>query len=497
MSPEQMKLIATDFHSFARKVFRFMESNKLGNELYIYLLCSEIEKLARGETRRLLINLPPRHLKTFLGTICLAAWTLAQDPSARIIIVTYNDELAKDMSRDIRKILRSAWFMKIFRVRLADDHAKVGNFKTTKNGGVYAVSDAGAIGGRGAELIIYDDPVALQDWNNESVHQQVIDGFEGILMSRFNTAKKGRVVVIGHRLAEQDLSAHLIEQGGWRRITLPFIATRTREYDLGFKVWRRKKGTLLRPDAYTASDVRRRQSGQWSPPFYFYYQQGRGTESKLAIRPEHFRSFAPHMWPIAPVVLSVDAAQKAGPTSSYNVIQAWACNGRDHFLLYQWRERGSFIELRDKYYFFVRKFRPSAAVIEDTANGSALIAQARRKGSVQIVAVTPGRPKGERLLRHAKTIRSGHIHLPEDAIWRGDFCTELASAPNGEWTDQGDALTNYLDFMATNPPLQMPVKRALGVVYGSRGPITPIPLPASTGRFGSMAVALNSRWPWR
>jgi predicted phage terminase large subunit-like protein len=498
MSPEAIELIRTDFASFVRKAFHYIhDGRKLGKQPYVDYLCFELEKVISGETRRLLVNLPPRHLKTFLGSICLAAWTLAKNPSARIIVVTFSDKLAEHISRDIRKILRAPWFKQVFTTRLADDHSRADDFQTTRGGGVYAVSSNGALAGRGGDLIIFDDPMDLKDWNNMNEIERTNERFDGMIMSRFNNLKEGRAVVIAHRLNDHDLSDHLIAQGGWRTIVLPFIAARMKNYNLGYTVWQRKKGTLLRPDAYSKKEIKRLQTAELTPPpFYLYYQQGQGTGARLKIKSEHFQSYLPHMVPIAPIVLSIDAAQKGGPNNSYNVIQAWTSDGQSHFLLAQWRDQCGYLDLLAAYKFFSRKFRPSAVLIEDTANGSALLEEARRKPWIEVIAVTPdGRSKAARLLDHVATIRKKRIYLPDEASLVGTFVGELVNFP-GEFDDQVDAMTQYLAFMATKPSLELPPERGIAVGVGfSRGALG-VPDAQTRGngipaRFG--VVRLNSR----
>ncbi len=469
MSPETIKLIRTDFKSFVRKAFSFIhDGRKLGNQPYVDYLCFELEKVIRGETPRLLINLPPRHLKTFLGSICLAAWTLGQEASARIIVVTYNDRLAEHISRDIRKILRAPWFKQVFSTRLADDHARADDFQTTKGGGVYAVSSKGALAGHGGDLIIFDDPLDLKDWNNLSEIERINECFDGMIMSRFDNPVEGRAVIIAHRLNDQDLSAHVVAQGGWRSVVLPFIATPATNYDLGYTTWYREKGTILRPDAFSQKEITRLQTKELTPPYHLYYQQGRGAGARIKIKPEHFPAFQPAMLLPAHVVLSIDTAQKEGRDASYNVIQAWTMQGENHYLIAQWRQQCGYLELLANYKSFVRKRRPSAVLIEDTANGSALLAEAKRMSWVKVIAITPdGRSKAKRLLDHMYTIRRKRVHLPDGADWRSAFIAELVSFP-GEFDDQVDAMTQYLTFMATNPHLQLPPKRAIMAV-GSRG----------------------------
>src|SRR6266404_6774360 len=129
MLPTTENLIRNDFASFVRKAFREDHDGKmLGKAPYINYMCFQLEQVAEGKTQQLVINLPPRHLKTFLAAIYLPAWVLAKNPSARIMVVTYSDQLAEHITYQLRRVLKSPWFKKVFKTRLAEDRSKVGDF---------------------------------------------------------------------------------------------------------------------------------------------------------------------------------------------------------------------------------------------------------------------------------------------------------------------------------------------------------------------------------
>jgi predicted phage terminase large subunit-like protein len=199
-----------------------------------------------------------------------------------------------------------------------------------------------------------------------------------------------------------------------------------------------------------------------------------------------------YMRPNNPVVLSIDAAQMGGADNSFNVIQAWTSGAENHFLFAQWRQRAGYNELHAAYKSFLRKYRPSAVLIEDAANGSALIADARLKASVNISAVKPdGRPKAARLLDHTATIRKKRIHVLDEAELRNAFVSEVVGFP-GEFDDQVDAMSPYLSFMATKPLLKLPPPPAIAVGVGfSLGPLSPLSL--TTGRTFTSAPKIFNR----
>ena len=312
-----------------------------------------LDKVAKGETKRLVINLPPRHLKTSLAAIYLPTWVLAHDPSAKIMVVTNNDKLAEYITYHIRRILQSPWFRKVFKTRLAGDRAQVGDFATTQGGEVFATSVGGVLAGRGADLIIVDDPLDIKDAGNIRQIETVNQRFDGGIISRFDDSRAGRVIIIAHRLNSDDLSAHVLAQGGWRHVVLPLVATRKKTYDLGYGTWCRKPGDLLRPGSHTAKQLLQLQATTINPDFETFYQQGVGSGAQIRIRREHFKLVSMRDYRTLPVVLSVDPGQSDRSSASHSVIQAWVqVEGNSHLLLDQSREQYGYKELQLAFWHF-------------------------------------------------------------------------------------------------------------------------------------------------
>jgi predicted phage terminase large subunit-like protein len=462
MSPTAEHLIRSEFTSFVRKAYRHDHLARLGKEPYVDYLCHELDRVAEGKTRRLVINLPPRHLKSFLAGVYL--------PSARIMVITYSEELAQRITYQIRLVLRSPWYRALFQTRVAKDRSQAGDFATTKGGSVFATSIGGALAGRGADLIIFDDPLDLKDAGNIDRIELVNQRFDSLVMSRLNNPKTGCVVIIAHRLNEKDLSAHVREQGGWHRVVLPLIAMRKKTYDLGYGTWVRQCGELLRPGIFTPKQLRQLRQNTINPDFELFYQQGVGGRAHLTIKAKHFGSFDLNSIGHLPVVLSIDPGLRGGASRSYCVIQAWSRRDETHLLLEQWREQCGYKGLRSAYWRFARKFRPGVALIEATANGPALISDAKRRQVPGVVEITPDRrSKGARLLAHVPLIRKSRILLPESASWRADYIKELASFPSTPFDDQVDATTQYLDWIAANAVPPLPPERAVVAGVSSQG----------------------------
>jgi predicted phage terminase large subunit-like protein len=470
MNPAEQH-VKTKLLAFAMKAHAQLHAGQQLEPLpYVHFVTWHLERIGSGKCKRLIVALPPRHAKTFLCSICLSAWLLAHAPASKILLVSYGQELADKIAYDIREILRSDWFLRLFKTRIAK--GKLTDVVTTAGGGVRSVSVEGGVTGLGADFIIVDDPVQIKDSANVRQIERVNDLFDSEIRTRLNNPRKGAIVIVAHRLAEDDLPGHVQREGGWMAVRLPLIASRSRTYKPadGFE-WLRKKGELLRPDAFTARDIERLRRMK-HPDFETLQQQNPGARDRLRIKSEHIGDFETAEVPSdTAVVLSIDPGQKGGSSNSYSVVQAWAPHNGRYLLLDQWREQARYSDFRSEVRRFIRHRRPSAILVEATAQGPALISDIRPQDGVKIISVTPVEDKISRLRRHQKAIRAGVLLLPERAPWREEFVGELTLFPYTAFDDQVDALTQFLDWIAKNPNLpKRPPLASLGRNVGAWRP---------------------------
>jgi len=467
------RLIQENLLAFAMKAYSQNTGQHFNASPYVHFVSWHLQQVASGKLKRLVVTLPPRHLKTFLSSIALPAWILAHDPAAKVLIVCYGQELADKIAYEIRAILKSDWFKRLFKTRLQKN--KLNDLVTTDGGGVRSVSVDGGITGLGADYIVIDDPVQIKDCDNEKQLERVNTLFDAEIRTRLNNPKRGAIVIVAHRLAEDDLPGHVTLEGGWKFLKLPLIAPRSRTYKAGDSfVWARRKGELLRPDAFTIRDVERLRRMK-RPNFETLQQQNPGKRDRLRIRAEQIGIFAREEIPTdVPIVVSIDPGQKGGPANSYGVIQAWAVHGRSYFLCDQFRDQVRYNDFRAEVSRFIRRHRPSIILIEATGQGPALISQIKPQAGMEIVSITPVGDKVSRLRRHQKTICAGSIRLPEHALWRNEFLVEVALFPYAEFDDQVDAMSQFLDWIAVAPPLVKRPPRAIAAGTSSRGvPLAP------------------------
>jgi hypothetical protein len=213
------RMCREDFRSFAIRAFPVLESGLVDLAHHIDVISHFLQKVHRGEVRRGLVCIPPRYLKTYLITIAYSAWLLGKNPKARIICAAYGMELAEKFNADTLKLIKSPWYRRIFpHTHINPKKQSKTEFETTAGGYRLATSVGGTMTGRGADLIIVDDPLKAGEGHSPTARRSSIEWFNSTVHTRFNQPKKGKIIVVAQRLHAEDLPGHLIEVGGWHQL---------------------------------------------------------------------------------------------------------------------------------------------------------------------------------------------------------------------------------------------------------------------------------------
>jgi phage terminase large subunit-like protein len=475
MSKRILDLVAAhDYLAFVQLCHMILRNCPLDESRYLEYSCHIAEEFAQGRRKRLIVNMPPGFAKTTIFSICGIAWLFAKDPTLRIMLVTHDLSLAKDVFSSIRKILKSPEFLRISSTRIEKGYDTVDDFRTTGGGRLFASSIESGITGRRADVIVVDDPFAIKYANKIGRIRKLNRIYDKEIVTRLAHPEHSRIILIMHRLHAEDLTAHLMEQGGYDRIPLSLIAERTKRYEYGGLVWKRPAGEQLRPGLYSAKRIRQLKEEDGQPGFRNLYQQGVGPEFGLSIKPKHFPLVDVRKLPSdLPIVFSIDTSQKEGPDTSWNVILVIKRLDNTDIVIDEFSARCGYVRLYSAFHAFAKKYPPSAVLIEDTSSGSALISQLQEEQQYRVEPVTPKGSKAKRLRRHIRRIRKRLLRLPCRAAWFGAFVGEFVDFPDGA-TDRVDAITQYFNFMETNPELVPAPKhreRSGPVGVGSRGPL--------------------------
>ena len=225
-------ILRNDFCAFLHRSFLEIEGADFHVGWYLELLAARLEDVRSGRCKRLIINISPRHLKSFAVSVVFPAFILGHDPGKKILSVTYAQDLSDNLARKSRTLMTSPFYESLFTTRLSKGREAVADFETTAGGYRLSTSIGGVLTGRGADLIIIDDPIKADDAQSDVRRRSVNEWFANTLRSRLNNQETGAIIIVMQRLHADDLVAHVQEAEGWEVLSLPAIAEHDETYQI-------------------------------------------------------------------------------------------------------------------------------------------------------------------------------------------------------------------------------------------------------------------------
>jgi len=422
---------------------------------HIDLIVEHLEAVTAGDTTRLLINVPPRSMKSLLVSVLWPTWEWIRRPGGRWIFASYADALATKQSLDRRTVLQSTWYQGRWgdQVQLASDQNVKGEFQNTKRGVMIATSTGGSITGKGGDRIIVDDLHNPQQAESDAQRETALDYFRLTLSTRLDSQRTGAIVVVMHRLHERDLSA-LCQDLGFVPVCLPAEAeTRTEiRFPRSGRTQVREPGDLLWParDGRAELDTQKRMLG--SVAYAGQYQQ-RPAPAGGAIFQRDWFQYYDELPPGLEMAQSWDMAFKDKPDNDYVVGLVAGRRGADIYLIDRVKGQWAFSESCRQVEALRRRYPESATIlIEDAANGPAIIEVLHHRVS-GIIAVQPEGGKLARAQAAQPCVEAGNVYLPNpqpdgrlipERAWVDDFLYQLTVFPKGANDDDVDAFTQLL-----------------------------------------------------
>ena len=418
------------------------------------LIADKLEQVAKGQCKRLIVNVPPRSSKSTLASVAFPAWLLGHYPHMQIICVSYGQDLADKHSEDTRSVMQSSWYLKLFPTRFASQRPALSFLKTSKGGGRRATSVGGTLTGLGADVIIIDDPVKPSDARG-AARKSANDWLDNTLLSRLNSKKDGAIVIIMQRLHLDDTVGHVLEHGGWEVVSLPAIAQEDEVHRyccMGFEQEvRRSKGEALHPEREPLEVLAqlRKQMGPYE--FAGQYQQQPIPEDGGVVKHAWLHFYDAHEKPekFDQIIHSWDTASKATELSDYSVCTVWGLKSGHIYLIDVYRDRLEFPQLKRKLIELYQRDNPQTILVEDQASGIQLIQELQEARIYRVKAIKPQGDKIMRIKAQTARIENGEVLLPKEAPWLDAYLAEMTIFPNGRHDDQVDSTSQALCWITT------------------------------------------------
>ncbi len=418
---------------------------------HIDAICAHLEAVTDGRIKNLVINIPPRHMKSISVAVCWPAWVWTSRPAARWIFASYAQSLSVRDSVKCRRLIQSNWYQRNWgdRFTLAGDQNSKIKFENDHTGYRIATSVGGTATGEGGDFIVVDDPLNAKEAFSETVRQTTLEWWDQVMSTRLDNPRTGAKVIIMQRLHENDLTGHVLRQGGYQHLCLPTkftgkkIATTLGNFDP-----RTRRGELLFPERFSVEVVSNLEKTLGSYAAAGQLQQAPAPADGGVFKLEWWKYY--NIIPTGRhIVQSWDTGFKKGPKNAYSCCETWAVEREGYYLLDLWRDKVEYPELKRMVRALYDKWHARTVLIEDKASGQSLVQELRRGSNIPLKAVSV--VDGDKVVRASLVsplVEAGRVLLPESAPWLADFLEEHTLFPNASYADQVDTTSQALDYMS-------------------------------------------------
>lgn len=450
-------MLRHDLTSFVVKAFEIVHpGTPFEPAWHIEAMAHALTAVHEGKVRRLLITVPPRHLKSICCSVAFVAWALGKDPGLKFLVASYGEALGRRQGRDFRMVVQSPLYRRVFPHLVAVQDNEL-EFVTSKNGNRRTVSRGGAVTGFGADIIIVDDIMKADDCRSPIARQEVKDFYEGTLVSRLNDKRDGRIIVVQQRLHEDDLPGYLLEKGGFTHLNLPAIAPGEAAYALGYgRTKTVAPGEVLCAQRESKERLDEMRIDMGSANFAAQYLQDPAAGHSDSFSWASIRTYdlAPEPRACDLVVQSWDTASKINENNDYSACSTWGLHNGVWKLLDVLRGRWEYPDLYDRAHAHRKRWGAQRILIEESSNGIALLqdlhrdmrreTRPRTKPSWRPVAYTPQVSKAVRLATQTVRFEQGLFLFPAEAPFLDELRREMVMFGHAKHDDQVDCITQFV-----------------------------------------------------
>jgi len=441
-------LLRNDFRAFVEKCFNHLNPGQTYHDnWHVGVIAHALAECLAGNTKRLIILLPPRNLKSTIVSIAWPAYVLGHFPSKKFVCASYAQELANQLSNDTRSIMNSDWYRELFPATLISPVKDTqGLFVTTEFGGRMATFIGGIMTGFGGDIVIIDDPQKPQDMEHESARHKARNWLLNTALSRFNSPKDGILIIVMQRLHEDDLAGYLIENNP--EFTVLKIPTRADE-ELVYKLdsdteVHLEAGAYLQEDRIGPVEFEAKRKEMGSREFSAQYQLDPLPLDGGTFNFDWF-DLCDKVPAFSELIMSVDVAVTEGG-GNYTAVTLWGHLDHHWYLTACHRFQFDAAKVRQAVQNLDQKYQPDLIVIDSTGVGKGMVAELRNKGFRHVYPSIAKFSKIQVANDVVAMIEGGRVSILASATGLAEFRKEIISFPNGKFDDFVDSMTQVLRF---------------------------------------------------
>lgn len=426
---------------------------------HIHAICEHLEAVLKGQIQNLLINMPPRFMKSLIIAVSLPTFAWASRPDMRFIFSSYSGQLSTRDAVKARRVIESPHYQQYFhdRFRMTSDQNVKNRYENDKTGYRISTSVGGVGTGEGGDILVVDDPHNVLEAESDAKRLEVIEWWDETMSTRLNDPDTGSKIIVMQRVHGNDLSGHVLRKGGYEHLMIPmrFEEKRVCVTVLGRIDPRAEDGELAWPDRFSESATAKLEKAMGSYAVAGQFQQRPASREGAIFKRNWFPRYKSISRPEM-VVQSYDTATKDDQRNDFTVCGTWFvyASERKARLARVRRERLDYPGLKQKFQLWYIADRPNLVLIEDKGNGTALLQELRSTGGYPVKAMEPGDTNKEiRAEQESAICESGCIELPDDSLeydWWKDYDEELFDFPAVQFDDQTDMTVHFAKWFRTS-----------------------------------------------
>lgn len=426
---------------------------------HIHAICEHLQAVINGDIQNLLINMPPRFMKSLIIAVSLPTFAWVKRPDMRFIYASYSGQLSTRDAVKARRVIESPHYQQYFhdRFRMTSDQNVKNRYENDKTGYRISTSVGGLGTGEGGDIIVVDDPHNVLEGESDAKRLEVIEWWDETMSTRLNDPDTGSKIIVMQRVHGQDLSGHVLRKGGYEHLMIPmrFEEKRACVTVLGRIDPRTSDGELAWPDRFSENATAKLEKAMGSYATAGQFQQRPASREGAIFKRNWFPRYTSLPKPDM-VVQTLDTATKDDQRNDYSALGTWYVYAaeRKARLARVRRERLDYPNLKLKVALWYIADRPNLLIVEDKGNGTALLQEFRQKGGFALRAQEPGDTNKEiRAEQEAAICESGSIELPDDSLeldWWKDYDEELFDFPAAPFDDQVDMTVTFCNWFRTS-----------------------------------------------